>query len=576
MSETPATSAPTRPGGAAARRPAPPASSWVAVAILASAQFVMVLDSSVMNVSISQICADLGTTVQGVQAAITLYTLVMAAFMLVGAKIGDIWGRDRTFAVGLAVYATGSAITAISPNLAVLLFGWSLIEGLGAVLVVPAIAALIAANYEGKQRALAYGIIGGVAAAAVAAGPLIGGWVTTTFTWRLVFVGEVVIVAVILLLRKRMRPSPKPDRKPRLDVVGAALSASGLGLVVFAILMSSTWGWVKPVSAPTIAGQEITPLGFSVVPFLIVAGLGLLWAFAAWEGRRKRRGEDALLDLAMLRIETLRAGLTTLGMQQLVLLGTFFVLPVYLQVVLGLDAFETGKRLIPMSVMMLVAALAGPRAAAKRSPKRVAQAGLAALSVGALILLATLDVELNSLGFAIGLAVYGAGAGLLASQLGNVIMSSVAPSQTNEAGGLQGTAQNLGASLGTALIGSILLIGLTNGFVDRIETNPAVPPDVQTSLATLATQEGLDIVTVEQAEAALVEAGLPADQATAIAADYGDALLDGLRNALGAVALFAILAFWFTRKLPGRAAAAATVVGEADVERGPEGSAAAA
>jgi MFS family permease len=579
MSETPSTPPPSDTGGGRTAPAAAP-SSWVAVAILASAQFVMVLDSSVMNVSISQICADLGTTVQGVQTAITLYTLVMAAFMLVGAKLGDIWGRDRTFAIGLAVYAAGSFTTAISPNLAVLLFGWSLVEGLGAVLVVPAIAALIAANYEGRQRALAYGIIGGVAAAAVAAGPLIGGWVTTTFTWRLVFVGEVVIVAVILLLRKRMRPSPPPDVKPRLDMVGAGLSASGLGLVVFAILMSSTWGWVKPVSAPTVAGREITPLGFSVVPFLIVAGLGLLWAFAAWEGRRRRLGLDTLLDLAMLRIETLRAGLMTLGMQQLVLLGTFFILPVYLQVVLGLDAFETGKRLVPMSVMMLVAALAGPRAAAKRSPKRVAQAGLAALSVGALIILATLDVELNTVGFAVGLAVYGAGAGLLASQLGNVIMSSVAPSQTNEAGGLQGTAQNLGASLGTALIGAILLIGLTNGFVDRIETNPDVPPDVQAALTTAVESKPLPVVTVDQAEELLVQAGLPPADATVVAADYGDALLDGLRNALGAAALFAILAFWFTRKLPGRSPAAVSAgtagEGEPDLEAGPQDAPAAA
>src|SRR6476619_8578335 len=169
---------------------------WLPLIILAAAQFVMVLDSSVMNVSISQIVADLDTTVTGVQGAITMYTLVMAAFMLVGAKLGDIWGRDRAFAIGLAVYGLGSLTTALSPNLTVLLLGWSGIEGLGAVLVIPAIAALIAANYEGKDRALAYGLIGGVAAAAVAVGPIIGGWVTTNFTWRYVFVGEVVIVAV--------------------------------------------------------------------------------------------------------------------------------------------------------------------------------------------------------------------------------------------------------------------------------------------------------------------------------------------------------------------------------------------
>jgi MFS family permease len=526
--------------------------NWLPIAILASAQFVMVLDSSVMNVSISQIVADLDTTIQGVQLAITAYTLVMAAFMLVGAKLGDIWGRDRAFAIGLAVYACGSFITSISPNLAVLLFGWSLIEGLGAVLVVPAIAALVAQNYEGKERALAYGIVGGVAAAAIAAGPVIGGWVTTTFTWRLVFVGEVVIVAVILLVRKRMKSAPAEPNPPSLDIVGAALSASGLAIIVLAILQSSTWGFIQPRVVPVIAGREITPLGFSVVPFLILAGLGILFVFEAWEKRLARLGRDRLLDSALLGIVHLRAGLATLGAQQLVLLGTFFVLPVYLQVVLGLNALETGLRLLPMSVTMLIAALTGPKIAARRSPKAVCRLGLVAVSIAAVILLATLDVELNDFGFLIGLAVFGVGAGLLASQLGNVIISAAPPAQTNEAGGLQGTAQNLGASLGTALIGAILLTGLTNGFVDRITANDGLPAEVRTTIATAAGEQGLEVIPVAQAEQFLIDAGLPPDQAAAIAADYGAAQLDGLRLALGGVALLALLGLFFTRNLPDR------------------------
>jgi EmrB/QacA subfamily drug resistance transporter len=525
---------------------------WTAVSILAAAQFVMVLDSSVMNVSISQIVVDLDTSIQGVQFAITAYTLVMAAFMLVGAKLGDILGRERAFAIGLGVYGLGSLTTALSPNLGVLLLGWSLIEGLGAVLVIPAIAALVAANYEGKDRALAYGIIGGIAAAAIAVGPVIGGWVTTTYTWRLVFVGEVVIVAVILLLRGRLHPSPRADPIPHLDIVGAVLSAVGLALIVFGILMSSSWGWVQPRGIPVVAGREITPLGFSVVPFLILGGLGFLAMFATWQERREHRGEDGLVDLAMLRIEPLRAALTTLGMQQLILLGTFFVLPVYLQVVLGLNAFETGLRLLPMSVTMLIAALGVPRLAARRSPRRVVQIGLVALSVAAVGLVATVDVELNRIGFSVALAVFGVGVGLLASQLGNVIMSSVAPDQTNEAGGLQGTAQNLGASLGTALIGAILLGALATGFVEQISENPALPADVRGQLTELAQTEGLDVLPVEQVEALVLEAGVAPDVASAIAVDYGEAQLEALKIALGAVAVFAVLGLWFTRRLPGQ------------------------
>ena len=524
------------------------------IAIFASAQFVMVLDSSVMNVSISQIVADLDTTIQGVQLAITAYTLVMAALMLAGAKLGDILGRDRTFAIGLAIYGVGSLTTALSPSLTVLLIGWSLVEGIGAALVMPAIVSLVAGTYDGKQRALAFGIVGGVAGAAIAAGPLIGGWVTTEFSWRYVFAGETVIVAVILLLRRRLKRFPPAARRPQLDGVGIGLSALGLGLAVFGILKSSEWGLIEPRGALTIGGTEITPFGFSVVPFFVLAGLGLLACFAIWEERRERLGRDVLLDRSLLRIPPLRAGLTTLLMQQLLLLGTFFVLPVYLQVVLGLDAFETGKRLFPMSVTMFAAALLGPKLAAGFAPKRVAQAGLLALALASVLLLGTIDVELNEAEFAIALAVFGIGAGLLLSQLGNVIMSSVAPEKTNEAGGLQGTAQNLGASLGTALIGSILIAALTNGLIDRIEANPAVPPPVRAEVAQ-RTQEGIPIVPVDDVERAALDEGLPADQAQALADDYGDAQLDGLKRAIGAIAVFALLALWFTRRLPGRSLA---------------------
>ena len=531
---------------------------WLPMLILASAQFIMVLDSSVMNVAISQIVEDLDTTIQGVQTAITLYTLVMAAFMLLGAKLGDILGRNRAFAIGLAIYGVGSLTTALSPNLAVLLVGWSGIEGFGAVLVVPAIAALTAAAYEGKDRALAYALLGATAAIAVAAGPLIGGWVTTEFTWRYVFAAETVVVIFILLLRGRIAQAPAAERRPQLDIVGVALSSAGLGLIVVAILRSSVWGIVKPRTPPTINGTEITPLGFSPVPFMVLGGLALLWAFVAWQQRRARQGQDQLLDTALLGISQLRAGLSTLVGQQLVLMGTFFVIPVYLQVVLGLDAFETGKRLLPLSVAMLVFALLGPRVAGRRSPKVVAQIGLVAVSIGALVMLGTLDVELNDTGFKVALVFIGAGAGLLASQLGNVIMSSVAPTQTSEAGGLQGTAQNLGASLGTALIGAVLLASLATGFSERITDNPDVPESAQETIVAKA-DEGIDIVPVDDVEDAALEGGLRPDQASAVADDYGDAQLDALRLALGAVALAALLSLWVTRRLPSKALAGSDV-----------------
>jgi MFS family permease len=543
---------------------------WIPIVILASAQFVMTLDTSVMNVSISQIVEDLDTSIQGVQSAITLYTLVMAAFMLLGAKLGDILGRNRTFAIGLMIYGVGSFTTAISPGLPVLLLGWSGIEGFGAVLVIPAIAALIAANYQGRDRALAYALVGGITAVAIAAGPLIGGWFTTNLSWRWVFAGETVLVIGILLVRGRIAPAPRAERPPRLDGVGVLLSASGLGLMVLAVLQSSTWGLIQPRGALTIGDTEITPLGFSVVPFMLLAGAALLGAFVVWEEHREREGRDRLLETALLRIVQLRAGLTTLLGQQLVLMGTFFVIPVYLQVVLGLDAFETGKRLLPLSLAMLVAALAGPKLAARRSPRTVAQAGLVAVSAGACVMLATLDVTLNDTGFKTAMVLIGAGGGLLASQLGNVIMSSVDPSKTSETGGLQGTAQNLGSSLGTAIIGAVLISGLATGFAERIADNPDLPAEVRETIVA-NTEDGIDIAPVDEVEQIAQEKGLPEDQAQVVAAAYGEAQLDALRLSLGAVALVALLSLWFTRRLPS-----AAVAPEAERAPPPEPAAAAA
>ena len=222
-----------------------PSGGQVVLLTLAAGQFLMTLDSSVMNVSIATVAKDVGTTVTGIQGAITAYTLVMAALMITGAKIGGIIGRKRAFAIGCVIYGCGSFITSIAPNLPVLLFGWSFLEGVGAALILPAIVALVASNFATERRPAAYGLVAAAGAIAVAVGPLIGGFCTTYFSWRWVFAGEVVLVIVILLLTRRIADAPVAER-PHLDVVGAVLSAAGLGLLVFGVLRSSEWGWIQP------------------------------------------------------------------------------------------------------------------------------------------------------------------------------------------------------------------------------------------------------------------------------------------------------------------------------------------
>jgi MFS family permease len=521
------------------------------ILVLGAAQFVMVLDSTVMNVSISQVVADLKTSVSEVQLAITAYTLVMAAFMLTGAKLGDIWGRRRAFSIGLAIYGTGSLITALSPNVTVLLIGWSGIEGLGAVLVIPAIFALTAVNYSGRERALAYGLLGGIAGAGAAAGPLIGGFVTTALTWRVVFGAETAVVLVLLTLVHRVGEQPE-EHRPTLDRVGVVLSALGLGTCVFAILKISTWGLFVPTGALTIAGTRITPFGLSAVPFLIFAGLIVLGCFLRWEERVERAGRTPLLRADLLKIAQMRAGLSTLVSQYLILAGTFFVLPLYLQLVLGKNALQTGVKILPISITMMLAAVLGPRLATRTSPRRVVQIGLGFLLVSIAALMATISPSLSSLPFALSLAGFGVGIGLSISQLGNVVMSSVAESRSSEAGGVQGAAQNLGQSLGTALIGAVLLTGLTVGFHERVLADPSIPAAAQQQIVS-SSEEGVPMVSQTQFKATIEQAGVHGGQAEALTAYYNESQIEALKRALLLACGFVLVGLWFARDLPGEA-----------------------
>jgi len=293
----------------------------------------MTLDSSVMNVSIATVAKDLDTTVTGIQTAITAYTLVMAALMITGGKIGQIAGRKRAFTIGCMIYGSGSLVTSLSPSLAVLMVGWSLLEGIGAALILPAIVALVASNFDQAGRPRAYGLVASAGAVAVAAGPLIGGLFTTYLSWRWVFAGEVLVVLTILALARRMADAP-PEGQVRLDLVGTVLSALGLGLIVYGVLRSGTWGFVRPkADAPDW-------LGLSPVIWMILGGGVVVWLFLAWENRQLARGAEPLVDPSMLRNRVLRSGLTAFFFQYLLQAGLFFAIPLFLSVALA-------KRTVP-------------------------------------------------------------------------------------------------------------------------------------------------------------------------------------------------------------------------------------
>lgn len=511
---------------------------------LATAQFVMVLDQAVMNVSISQLVADFDTEVTTIQGVITLYSLVMAALMITGGKLGDKWGRKRAFRIGLIIYACGSALTALSWSVGALALGWSVLEGIGAALVMPALAALVAGNFQGKARAGAYAVLGGVGGAGIAVGPILGGWVTTNLTWRLVFAGEVVLVLFILFMLRTMEDAPREGRAPQLDWVGSVLSASGLALIVVGALQSSTWGWVQPRNAP------VEPFGYSPTLFVIAFGGGVLYAFTRWQRHRERIGRDPLVRLDRLRIPTLRSGLVMFLAQNTILLGIFFIMPLYLQIVQGYDAFETGLRMLPVSVTMFVTALAGPKLAGRAGPRRVVRVGLGVIVLSCAGLLSVLDPEIDTAAFLWVMAALGVGMGLIVSQLGNVVQSSVDEEGRSEAGGLQNTALQLGAALGTALIGAVVIGGLANSVISKVEANPALSESTQAQVGT-SLEAGISFVSVDQVQAGVDAAGIPPAEGDALVQAYSEAQLEALKGGVLLAGGIALLSFLGTTHLPG-------------------------
>ena len=438
---------------------------WVALVAFATAQFVMVLDQSAMNVSISALVHDFDTTVTTIQAVITLYCLVMAMFMMAGAKIGDMIGRRRAFSVGLVIYGCGSALTAGSQSVAMLAIGWSLLEGLGAALVLPALAALIGGNFAGQARKVAYAVIGGVAGAGIAVGPILGGWATTQLTWRVVFAGEVVFVVFILAMTRFVSDTPQAGaeaatrrrgdcpvgrwawqrsgaRSPAVEYLGLdqaqELADRDLRSVADDVRRRARWGvalGIRPMGTPT----------------------------------RGDPGHDPLVHLDLVKIPTLRSGLVGLFSQNLILMGVFFVVPLYLQLVLGFDALKTGEKMLPVSVTMFLASAVGSRLSSRFVVRSIVRAGLVVVLVGNRHSARDDPAHPRRRGFFVGMAVLGVGMGLMVSQLGNVVQSSVDESGRSEAGGLQYTGQQLGSSLGVALIGAIVLAGLVGTFVSNVE-----------------------------------------------------------------------------------------------------------
>ncbi len=411
--------------------------------LLAMAMFVLVVDTSFMNVSISAVVEDLDATVSGVQSAIALEALVSASFILIGSKIGDLYGRKLAYILGLLGYAIGALAMTLTQTLLPVVIFWAIIGGLGASLLLPAMQSLIHGNFEGAARMKTYALVGAATGIAAAVGPLLGGFITTYLSWRVGFFLEFVIIAVVLLNIKLVKDVPYTGPR-EIDRGGAVLSILGMGGIVLSILV-----W-----------QE----GGEAVGILMVTGLIAMGAFAWWLVRRKKQGKTALIDPDLFKSKYFRLGISGQMLQNISLGGMMIALPIYFQMVFEYNAMQTGLAIAPLSLSIFFVALLAGRRAGKRRPSRIIQIGFALLVVGVGLSIPLIPRADSGLNFLIPLVITGAGLGLLVSQLNNYTLAPISEERVSEAAGVNSASGSFGLSFGLAFAGAIMLATLAFSF----------------------------------------------------------------------------------------------------------------
>ncbi|HMN26520.1 MAG TPA: MFS transporter [Caldilineaceae bacterium] len=432
---------------------------------LVLAQFLCSFAATTMNVAISNIASDLGTNVSGVQTAITAFTLTMAALMIPGSKLTDIWGRKFCFRLGLLIYGAGAVLAALAQGLPTLIAGYSLGEGIGTALLIPPVYILATVfTTDVKSRARAFGAISAAAGMGSAAGPLIGGLITSASSWRVAFLTQALLVVVILYLARRIAEPSMQGPKPKFDLLGAILSAAGLFFVVVGTLQAGAYGWFRSTQDFAIGNTVVIPAG-GISPvwlFELIGALLLLWFFLHIRSR-ERAGKEPLLSIRMFQNRVSNLGLVTQNVQWLVLLGLSFVVSVFLQQVRGYGAIETGLILTPATIGILLSSMAAGRMAQRRAQATLIRWGFMVTIAGVLLLLLMVSATSNVLTFAPGLFLVGFGVGVMLTSSVNVVQSSFPEADQGEISGLSRSVSNLGSSLGVAIAGTVIVSSLVTG-----------------------------------------------------------------------------------------------------------------
>ena len=522
----------------------------LALAALCAQQFNMAYDTVGMNVALSEIVEDLDTTLTGMQAAIAMYAVVMAAFMITGAKLADRWGRRRTFMIGTLVYGIGSGITALSPSLAWLVFGWSLIEGLGSAFAQPALLTLATLNFTGAARTRAFAAIGAVGGLASAVAPIVTGFFASYLTWRIPFAMEVLLALVVLWLsRKHLAESRLEGPRQSFDLVGVALSALGFATTVFGFILASTFGFWTARQDMVIGGTTLFEKGgISPVPVIVGIGLLVLVLFAAWERwGRIRRGREPLVRLSILRLLPIRVGTILTAAVFLALAGLLFCVPVFLQINLEYSAIQTGITMLPLSFALLAAAIVGSRLSARGvAQDRLVRVGFLTLGVGCVVLAGSLLVTATKLSLAPGLILVGLGLGLVLAIIQDFVQSAAPPEQTSDVAGFSRSVGYLGSALGTAVAGAVLIGVLIAVGITQIQQSPDLSTAQKDQLEA-ALESSTQAMSDTEVEAALQGVSPRVEQE--VVGIYAEARNIGMQAAAAALGVVSLLAFLLAFRL---------------------------
>lgn len=521
---------------------------WLPLFVMSLALTIIILDTTILNVTLRTIVVDLKTTLQSIQWVITAYSLMLAAFTITGGRLGDLFGRKKMFVLGAIIFAVGSFMTSISHSVSFMIAGEAIIEGIGACLMMPATLSLLRSNYKGRDMQTAFGIWGGIIAGAAALGPVIGGWFTTHYTWRWAFRVNVFVAILLVITSVFIEEYRDKEEKPSIDIIGIILSALGMLAVVFGFIQASNYGWLHMQAPLIIFGRTINLGKLSATPVFIAIGAAILALFLRWEAHVEKIGRTPLVSPQLFKNKTFMAGTSVSAILALGQAGLSFAIPVYLQAVLNLNPIQTGLAMVPMTAVILFAAPFSAWVSKFITPKRIIQFGIILDTIGFIVIRQEgLRFGANQWALAPGFILFGLGMGLMMAQTSNLTLSAVSVEQAGEASGVTSTIRSLGQTLGSAIMGAILLSTLSANIVTGIQNSNVIPQSAKPTITKTISAQASNL---EFSVSANAQNKIPTAINNELTTITNQATINGNKAAIGYGIIFILLALMISTQLP--------------------------